>query len=120
MFKTLGLLAACAVLAACATVAPKTPAQTVFAIEGDYAAAVTLAVQYKALPACGGGAPVLCSDRATVARIQKADDVTWDAIVAAETAVRTGASAATILQLDEVALKALGSLQTIVSTLKVK
>lgn len=119
MFKTLCLLAACAVLAACATVAPKTPAQTVFAIEGDYGAAVTLAVQYKALPACGGGV-LLCSDRATVARIQKADDVTWDAIVAAETAVRTGASASTILQLDEVALKALTSLQTIVSTLKVK
>lgn len=119
MFKTLCLVACCAMLAACATIAPKTPAQTVFAIEGDYAAAVTVAVQYKALPACGG-VSALCADPATVTRIKAADDTVWASIQAAEAAVRVGADASTVLQLAVTAQKALTSLQSIVSTLKVK
>lgn len=75
-------------LTGCAGVSPKDPAQTVYATQTAYAAALTLAVRYKALPICFPGAPVLCSNAVTLQELQKADDVAYIALQAAQTAVR--------------------------------
>lgn len=81
-------LALIILVSACAT--PKTPAQTVYAIHGSYAAALATAVAYKKLPPCGQPAsPVLCSDREIVVVVQKADDLAFSALTAAQNIVRT-------------------------------
>lgn len=115
-------LAACLtfLLAACA-VSPQTPAQSVFLIKNDYQAALTVAVAYKNLPPCGQPAsPVICSDAKVVAQLQKADDVAYPALQAAETTARTpgaGANAATAIV---AAQQAVAALTAITSTLTVK
>lgn len=67
--------------------APQTPAQAVYELAGSYNAALSVAVAYKSLPACGTG-PVICSDAGIVAKLQRADDVAEPAIKSAEAAVR--------------------------------
>lgn len=107
------------VQAACATT-PQTPAQSVYAVQGAYASALSIAVAYKQLPACQQGAPVLCSDRAVVEKIQTADDQAFAALNAAQAIVRTpnaGLNAQTAIVAAQQAVQVLAS---ITSTLKVK
>ncbi len=67
---------------------PKSPAQTIYAIEGSYAAALEVELAYSSLPACGGTI-VICSDNAVIKKVQKVDDAAWVSIQAAQKAVRT-------------------------------
>jgi hypothetical protein len=86
--RTALALVACAslCLAGCATpyVAPKTPAQAVYKIEGDLTVALRAAGYYKALPSCAPGAVALCSDPAIVKRIQDAAQKAVTAVTGAE------------------------------------
>jgi hypothetical protein len=82
-------VALAASLAGCAGVSPETPQQAVFSVKSGYATALTAAVAYKRLPACGEPKRLPCSDAKIVAQIQKADNVAAGALDAAETAVRT-------------------------------
>lgn len=70
---------------ACASFAAQTPAQTVYAIQSDYAAAQAAAVTY------------IQSDQTNprvVKAIQTADATAWDALQAAQIAVREGSDPA--------------------------
>jgi hypothetical protein len=75
-------------LTACAT--PETAQQAVFQTKSGYEVALTAAVAYKRLPPCEKAAQP-CSDKSVVAQLQKADKVAYDALRAAESAVRTPA-----------------------------
>lgn len=69
---------------------PKTPAQAVFQMEGDYAAALSLEKNYDELPDCSSPSkPLVCSKKETRQLVRKIDDGAWDAISQAQTAVRT-------------------------------
>lgn len=74
-------------LAACAGT-PESPSQAVYAAHGAYATTLTAALAYKRLPPCQRAKPP-CSDPAVVAQLQKADDVAFEALSAAQRAVRT-------------------------------
>lgn len=98
MFKTFMAVMFAAVLSlgcASTSVPPgpgtKTPAATVFQVKSNYAAALTAAVAYKRLPTCSETVKMPCKDVAIVAQLQKADNVAFAAIDAAETAVRSPA-----------------------------
>lgn len=105
MRRTLAILAALS-LAACAHVqappVPKTPAQTLYAVEAGLDAAVQVATDYASLPRCGetitdsaggstGVSEALCSDRATVQRIDTAAHKASDAVRLAQGLVQAGA-----------------------------
>lgn len=91
-------IAFASLLVACAG-APQTPAQAVYQVESDYAAALTIAVKYKALPVCNDAAPqVLCSKPSIVATLQRADDAAYAALSEAQTLVRTPGIGADKLQ----------------------
>lgn len=113
----LGFVLPILLLAACATT-PRTPAQTVFALEGGYGAALSVAVQYKNLPPCPG--PALCSDAAVVARLQAADRLAFADIQAAQAAVTQGLTPTVIEGLVNDALVDLAAFQTQTAALKVK
>jgi hypothetical protein len=85
------VLALAAALASCSAVqpVPQSPAQAVYAVEGDYAAALAVAVQYRALPQCSASTTALCSRPEVIAQIQKGDAAAWAAIEAAQNTVRT-------------------------------
>lgn len=93
MKRLLVIAALCAMasITACATAPPSTPAQAVYATTGAYTAALTAAVAYKRLPPCSQAQPreVACSSDRVVAELQKADDVAFEALSAAQRAVRT-------------------------------
>jgi hypothetical protein len=108
-----------AIIAACTT-APKTPAQTVFLIESDYAAALTIAVQYKALPDCAIAQSVICSKLDVVAKIQKADDVAYPLLQAAQKVVRVEGAGANAQTAVMAAQQAVAALTSITQTLQVK
>lgn len=72
-------------LAACTTV-PKDAAQSVYALEGTLTAAINVATIYAGLPTCGG-ATLVCSDPATVARIKAAASSASSAVLAAQASV---------------------------------
>ena len=103
-------------LAGCKTL-PDTPAQTVYALEGSYAAALSVAVAYRNLPLCGTG-PVLCHDPETLAKINAAVAVVNTDIDAAETAARSGASADRVAAATNLAVAALEQLQALTSKVK--
>ncbi len=65
-----------------------TPAQGVFELKQNYEVALTIAVAYKQLPACGAGAPTVCSNPPIVKQLQLADSTASAALDAAENAVR--------------------------------
>lgn len=93
-------------LAGCAT--PQTPSQTVYAMESDFAAALSIAGAYHDLPACPG--PVLCRDATTMVRVQAAALAAGNALGVAQTAVRGGANATTAILTAQGAIVALQSL----------
>lgn len=108
-----------ALLAACSTT-PQSPAQAVYAVQGNYAAALTIAVAYKSLPDCAATTAVLCKKADIVGKLQKADDAAYPALQAAQNIVRqpnAGANAQTAIFAAEQAVSALTS---ITSTLQVK
>lgn len=80
---------ALAMLAGCATT-PQNPQQAVYAAHGTYTVALTAAVKYKQLPACGKPAsPPLCSKPEVVGQLQKADDAAYAALNVAQRVVRS-------------------------------
>ncbi len=116
------IVASLLILSACGTTlppSPQSPQQAVYLIKGDYAAALSVAVQYRSLPVCPAPAP--CAENAVVAQIQQIDNVAYLAIDAAEKAVRDPAADGTVTQ--QAILAAQGALDTllqITATLKVK
>lgn len=103
------------------TTQPTSPAQTVYATQTAYAAALSLAVQYKSLPACGGiNAPVLCSDVKVVKQIQDADNTAYVALQAAQAAVRNPVVGTGVERAIAYANQAVGAFTAIVSSLKLK
>jgi hypothetical protein len=84
MRKALALILALGLVACSAIAVPKTPAQTVYALEGAYAAAARAELAYTVSPH---------ADPGTVEAIRKADTVAYDALVAAQKAVQSGQSA---------------------------
>lgn len=112
-------LLACFLLAACAG-APTTPAQTIYDVESGYAAALAVAVAYKSLPPCAPAAPVICSQPNVVAQLQKADDVAYQALTAAQNTVRTPGAGANAQTAIVAAQQALQALTAITATLQVK
>jgi hypothetical protein len=112
-----------ATLASCAggQPAPQSPAQAVYAVEGDYAAALAVAVQYRALPSCAAAATPLCSTPEVLAQLEKGDTAAWSAIEAAQNTVRTpGASSNDETAALAAAQQATTAFQQIAATLKVK
>ena len=114
--RCLALASALLLLTGCAT-KPETPAQTVYAMEATYAAALQVAVTYSQLPACPQAA--LCSVPATVARLFSAAVGTYSVLQVAQTAVTSGASPAAILADTQVAEQALATLTALTSSLKI-
>jgi hypothetical protein len=115
-------LALAASLAACSLQpAPQSPAQAVYAVEGDYTAALSVAVQYRALPPCSSLASGLCSTPEVLAQLQKGDAAAWSAIAAAQNTVRTpGASSDAKMAALAAAQQETTAFQQIAATLKVK
>lgn len=103
----------------CST-APTTPAQSVYQVQGSYAAALQIAVTYKQLPSCAKpAAPVLCADGSVVGKLQKADDVAYAALTAAQNIVRTPGAGANVQTAITAAQQATAAFASITATLKV-
>lgn len=85
------MLGACdAAKIATAQVDTKTPQQSVFVAKTAYGVALRLATTYANLPRCGQPtSPAICSDRAVLDQMRKADLAADAAISNAEGAVRT-------------------------------
>lgn len=113
------LIVAALLLSACAT--PQSPQQAVFQAKSSYEVALTAAVAYRRLPACAVPVRQPCSDKAVVAQVQRADKVAFDALGAAESAVRTpGFGDSVISSAVTAAQAALNAFVSITSTLEVK
>lgn len=108
--------AAAIILMACATV--QTPAQRVYQIETNYAAALEIAVAYKKLPPCSVAA--ICSRPQIVKELQDADSVAYPALQAAQHAVRSDVPAKVKETSLEAASAAAGAFTAITSTITVK
>ena len=121
MKRLIGALLLAAALAGtgCAT-APQTPAQAVYQVQGTYAAALQIAVTYKQLPTCAQPArPALCSQPAVVTQLQKADDVAYAALTAAQNTVRTPGAGANLNTALVAAQQAVNAFAAITTTLQV-
>lgn len=103
-------------LVGCATTLPQTPAQTVFVLKSEYAAALGIAAAYHDLPTCPSGT-LVCKDPTTVVRIQAAVLATNASLNLAEDAVRGGADSATAVK---AATDAVVALEAITSAVKVR
>lgn len=107
-------LALCLGLAACGSSTPTSPQQAVFAAKSNYAAALTVAVAYKRLPACSPTIKPPCSDPHVVTQLQKADNVASASLDAAESAVRTpgfgGNAASSAITAANAAVQALAAI----------
>lgn len=110
-------VAALVLLAGCAS-APQSPAQAVYQVQGQYAAALAAAVAYRELPTCVPGGPPLCSSPPIVAKLQAADNVAYAALSAAQGIVRAPGAGASIPGAIAAAREAIGALSAIVATLK--
>lgn len=111
---------ALAILAACSTT-PTSPQQSVYAIQGAYASALTVAVAYKNLPPCGRPAsPVLCADAAIVTKLQRADDAAYPALQAAQEIVRTSGIGTSVSATIDAAQRAVSAFVAITQTLHVR
>ena len=112
---TLTLVAGCAT----GSGTTNTPAQAVFAAEGAYAAALTVAVAYGKLPRCP--AATICSQQKVVDQIKLADGVAHAAIFSAQHIVRTqGFGQDAIASAVATATEAAKALSLITATLQVK
>lgn len=112
---TFGALMALA-LAGCAST---TPNVALYETTGALTTAMTIATTYAQLPSCAPGSPVICSDPATVSRIQTAAAGAVAADQTAQTVVTDPAtSAAAKQQAVASAAVALAALTTITSTVR--
>jgi hypothetical protein len=104
------------------TVDTSKAANTVLATKTAYEAVLVVAVDYNNLPRCGAStSPPLCSDAGVVAQLRKADVAASAAISAAENAVRTLGTSATVITAAVVtATNAVAALQSIVTTYGIK
>lgn len=107
------------IVVACTT--PQTPAQAVYQLTGNYGAALEIAVAYKRLPTClTTGAP-LCSQPSVVAALQKADDVAFAGLTAAQNAVRSPlVEQSRVMFFIAAAREGITAFESITATLKVK
>lgn len=108
-----------AVLSACATTGPTTPAQTVYQVESAYTAALTVALAYKNLPPCVAGGAPLCSKAEIVQQLQQADDLAYPALQAAQNTVRSPGAGANAQTAVVAAQQAVAALTAITSKLQV-
>lgn len=99
------------------SVAPKSPAQSIYLIENNFRAALVIAVTYKELPKCGTGIQ-LCSNPVVVKKLQTTYDVANASLKAAQLTVRSGTGNAEIA--ITAAQQAVIALTAITSTLEVK
>lgn len=115
------------VLGACAAPlitppAPATPAQAVYEAAGAYAGALSIAVAYRNLPACGStGATAVCSDPTVVAKLRAADTSAEAMLRAAEVVVSATPALPVNVQQQAVLASQLAvqALTAITTTLKV-
>ena len=84
LIVSLALIAGCNVFGT----KPSNPQQAAFEVKNSYELALTVAVAYDNLPACGAAGTVLCSTAAGKAKIKQAKDIASPAVQAAENAVR--------------------------------
>lgn len=103
-------------VASCAS-APQSAQQAVFAAKQDYAVALQTAVLYKRLPPCPT-ATKICSDKAVLTRIQKADDAAAALLDGAEATVRTGGG--NVAMAMQAATQAVAAFSSITKTLGVQ
>ena len=116
--KILILAAALAVLGACSsTPANPSPEQVVYKLHGDYATALTAAVAYKKLKPCDGSTPI-CSDPKVVSQLQRADDMAYSALSAAQKAVRQSGDPSSAANLIGSAQLAIGAFVEITTQLR--
>lgn len=106
-------------LSGCATPPmPKSASQAVYALEGQYAAALAVGAAYTDLPRCPSARDGLCSDQQTVNSLRNAVKVTGPLLQTAEVSVRLGKPDASNALL--IASSMVSSLSAITSTLKTK
>lgn len=106
------------ILAGCTSGGTKLDAQqTLYQIEGDFLIAVTVADDYKALPACGSGV-VLCSDASVVAKLGPAAKNAQTVIYGAEKTVRDPNFKGDLSGIVIAAQNALNVLTTLTAALK--
>lgn len=105
-------------LTACAT--PNSPAQTAFALEAGYDAAISVAIAYAMLPRCAAGVAQPCSEAAIVRTTNTVAHQAWRAIRGAQSAVMaTRADPVTAAQAIKAARDSLNTLRAITDKLKV-
>ncbi len=105
-------------MTACA--APTTPAQTAFALEASYDAAISVAIAYATLPRCAPGVARPCSDPGVVRATNTLAHQAWQAMRAAQAAaVGEHADPAAAARAIAAARDALGALRAITDTMKV-
>ena len=105
------------IVTAC-SIAPQTPAQSIYLIENNFRAALVVAVTYKELPKCGTALVKICSDPEVVKKLQTTYDVANASLMAAQIAVRSGGGNAE--RAITAAQQAVIALTAITSTLEVK
>lgn len=95
-------------------------AEAVYAVESAYAAALTLAIEYAALPRCGTAAATgACSEPAVVERLRIVDAVATSALRGAQLIARdTGADPQTAEGAVRVAREAASVFETLVRSVK--
>ncbi len=108
-----------ALLLGCAST-PQSAQQSVYAAKQSYAIALTVAVAYKQLPACGPRAPGLCSEPKIVATLQKVDVASSALLDAAEHVVRTEGAGPNVNTALKAANEAVQAFVTITTALRVK
>ena len=105
MRKIILAIALAMALAACDTVPiPQDQAQTVYALEGAYQAAANVELRY---------IQSSVADKDAVAVIKRADQVAFDALTAAQTAVQSGSGSPAIAAAIATAQDALGALTSL-------
>lgn len=108
------------ILAGCTM--PKSSAQAVYQLQGDYAAALSVENNYDRLPTCGGlTKPIVCKKLTVAKMVRQIDDTAWAAISEAQKAVRTpGYGEDKIVTAVATASSAVAAFTNIVQTLGVK
>lgn len=122
--KRIAVLLLSLALTACATTpdtSTTTPAQAVFQVKSSLNAALTVAVAYRNLPACGAPtSPPLCSKPETVEKVRQAANSAAAALTAAENTVRSPGAGVNPQTAVVAAQQALLALTAITSTLAIK
>lgn len=120
-------LAIIAVIAACTGIANSpqatnpNPQVAVFAFEGAYETALTVAVAYARLPRCAPTVPAPCSTQGIVDQTVRARNVARDALASAKQAVRTPGFGADVGTTAVAAAQAaVNAMTAITNNLKVK